>query len=101
MEVGVNARWPVPDTVTARVCSGRQHRSSRHMAAIQSVHAKRNELPSRHLPSRAQTEHASPYSRVLENPRKSFSKFCLWQTNPKLMWTLSSSFDRDDAGRGT
>lgn len=68
MEVGVNARWPVPDTVTsldtARGCSGRQHRSSRHMAAIQSVHAKRNELPSRHLPSRTQTEHASLYSRV-------------------------------------
>lgn len=76
MEVGVNARWPVPDTVTsldtARGCSGRQHRSSRHMAAIQSVHAKRNELPSRHLPSRTQTEHASLYSRVLENPSPSF-----------------------------
>jgi hypothetical protein len=67
MEVGVNARWPVPDTVTARVCNGRQHRSSRHMAAIQSVHAKRIELPSRHLPSRAQTEHA-----ILENPSPSF-----------------------------
>ena len=99
MEVGVNARWPVPDTVTARVCSGRQHRSSRHMAAIQSVHAKRNELPSRHLPSRTQTEHASLYSRVLE---KSFSKFCHWQTTTKHKWSRRGALlTEDDTGRGT